>query len=138
MTARYLLDTNVLSLPIQPAPDARVLRRLEARAHACVTAAPVLHELRYGSRLLEPSRRRAVIERFVEEVLLRVYPVLPYDRAAAEWHADERARLSKAGSPAPYADAVIAAIAAVNSLVLVTANTRDFRRFRDLEVETWA
>jgi len=35
-------------------------------------------------------------------------------------------------------DGQIAAIAHVNRLVPVTANTKDFDRFRELEVENWS
>lgn len=134
---RYLLDTNVLSEPLAKAPDRKTLRLLDERAHECATAAPVLHELRLGSLLLAPSRRRVDIERYVDEVVLRVYPVLAYDTPAAEWHAEQRARLTRAGKMPPFADGVIAAIARVNGLVLVTANLRDFRGFTDLEIESW-
>ena len=116
---RYLLDTNVLSEPISKSPDKKLMR------------------LRYGSKLVEPSRRRADVERYIDDVVLRIYPVLAYDQAAAEWHAEERARLSKAGKPPPHFDGLIAAIARVNDLVLVTANVKDFRAFKDLAVENW-
>ncbi len=137
MTLRYLLDTNVLSEPIAKSADKKVLRMLNKHGHESATAAPVLHELRYGKQLLEPSRRRADVERYIEEVVLRVYTVLAYDQAAAEWHADERARLSKVGKPAPFLDGSIAAIAKVNDLVLVTANVKDFAGFKGLTVENW-
>ena len=134
---RYLLDTNVLSEPISRTPDKKLLRVLNERGHESVTAAPLIHELRYGSKLLEPSRRRADVERYIDEVVLRLYPVLAYDQAAAEWHAEERARLSKIGRPPPNFDGLIAAIAQVNGLILVTANVKDFRSFKDLSVENW-
>jgi tRNA(fMet)-specific endonuclease VapC len=35
-------------------------------------------------------------------------------------------------------DGEIAAIACVNDLTLVTANAKDFTRFKDLDVENWA
>jgi len=41
------------------------------------------------------------------------------------------------GRNVPSADGQIAAIAAVNGLVLVTANKRDFRGFQGLRVESW-
>ena len=134
---RYLLDTNILSEPISKSPDKKLLKLLDDRGPECATAAPVIHELRYGSKLLEPSRRRAAVERYIDDVVLRVYPVLAYDQAAAEWHAEERARLSKAGKPAPHFDGLIASIAKVNGLVLVTVNVKDFRAFKDLVVENW-
>ncbi len=62
----------------------------------------------------------------------------PYDDVAATWHAGERARLERAGKPRPFADGQIAAIAAVNELVLVTRNVKDFKSFRGLELTDWA
>jgi tRNA(fMet)-specific endonuclease VapC len=135
---KYLLDTNVLSEGMKRRPNAKLLGRLERETPECATAAPVLHELRYGIRLLESSRRRADLERYLAEVVLPLYPVLPYDAAAAEWHATERARLTATGAPAPWVDGSIAAIAAVNDLTLITSDTRDFRRFHGLRVADWA
>jgi len=134
---RFLLDTNVLSEPVARQGNKRVLKNLLSHQGECATAAPVIHELRYGARLLEPSHRRVALERYIEGVVLRVYPVLPYNTAAAEWHAEQRARLQKLGKPAPFVDGLIAAITKVNDLVLVTANVKDFRRFTGLTVEDW-
>ncbi|MGH7802881.1 MAG: PIN domain-containing protein [Candidatus Binatia bacterium] len=135
---KFLLDANVLSEGMKRRPNAKVMSRLERESAECATAAPVLHELRYGIRLLAPSERRNDLERYMTEVILTLYPVLPYDAPAAEWHAAERARLCAAGRPAPYVDGAIAAIAAANDLVLVTADARGFRRFKGLQVESWA
>lgn len=135
--ARFLLDTNVLSEPLAPKPDAATLRRLGERSPESVTAAPVVHELRFGASLLEPSRRRDAIERYIDDVVLRLFPVLPYDQAAAEWHARERARQTRIGRPPPWVDGVIASIARVNDLVLVTENVKDFKRFSGLRLESW-
>ena len=137
MTLRYLLDTNVLSEPISRVPHPKVVRLLAARADQSATASPVLHELRFGARLLQPSRRRAEVERYIDEVVLRVFPVLPYDAACAEWHAEERARLEKLGKSPPFVGGLIASIAKVNRLTVVTRNVKDFLRFKDLAVEDW-
>jgi tRNA(fMet)-specific endonuclease VapC len=64
-------------------------------------------------------------------------PILDYDRAAAEWHARERARLMSRGETPSFADGQIAAIAYVNDLTLVTFNDSDFRRFHELRVASW-
>ena len=64
-------------------------------------------------------------------------PILDYDRAAAEWHAKERARLATRGTTPPFADGQIAAIAHVNELVLVTFDDADFRQFQGLHVLSW-
>ncbi len=62
---------------------------------------------------------------------------LPYDEAAATWHGHERARLERLGQSAPCIGGQIAAITHVHRLVLVTANTKDFTRFKGLEVVDW-
>ena len=101
------------------------------------TCSVVWHELRFGASRLPDSRKRNAIEAFLEEAVRAALPILPYDEAAATWHAKERARLGKRGRPPSAADGQSASIARVNDLVLVTANVRDFRRFEGLEVENW-
>ncbi len=64
-------------------------------------------------------------------------PILDYDRAAAEWHASERARLAAKGETPPFVDGQIAAIARVHDLMLVTFNAGDFKRFEGIRVLTW-
>src|SRR3990170_3859300 len=112
VTLRYLLDTTIVSEPLRARPDRRVLARLIEHAELCATAAPVVHELRYGSAILGASKRRDAIDAYIDDVVLASYPVLPYDLAAAEWHARERARFERRGRPRPFADGLIAAVAA--------------------------
>ena len=137
MTLRYLLDTNIASVPIAKKPDANVVRRLKMYGPACAISAPVWHELTYGCRRLPVGKRRVALEAYLEHVIRQSFPILPYDEAAATWHGHERARLEALGQPAPYIDGQIAAIACGHKLVLVTANTKDFARFKGLKVEDW-
>ena len=137
MTLRFLLDTNVLSEPLKPIPQDALLRRLEEHQDEVATAAPVWHELVYGCRRLPPSRRRAMLERYLDEALGGLI-VLTYDAAAAARHAEERVRLEASGRTAPFVDGQIAAIALVHRLVLVTHNVADFRRFAGLEIADWS
>jgi tRNA(fMet)-specific endonuclease VapC len=134
---RYLLDANTLSEPVRPEPNSGVLARLREHRGQLVTASVVWHELVFGAQRLPQSRRRAALERYLEESVYAILPILPYDTAAAEWHAAERARLSAIGRTPPYMDGQIAAIASTNDLVLVTANVADFRHFAELRVEDW-
>lgn len=135
---RYLLDTNIVSEPLRPAPDAGIVRRLREHDGEAAIPAPVWHELRFGCARLPPSRRRQVIERYIEDVVLASFPVLDYDREAADWHALERARLAAEGLARPFVDGQIAAIACVNDLMLITSNTADFEGFEELQVRNWA
>jgi tRNA(fMet)-specific endonuclease VapC len=138
VTLRYLLDTSIVSSPISKAPDPNIVGRLEEHELECALAAPVWHELTFGCRRLPAGRRRSAIETYLSEVVRTAFPILPYDEAAATWHAEERARLEALGKPTPFVDGQIAAIAHVNGLVLVTVNTKDFSRFKELTVENWA
>ena len=137
MTLRYLLDTNIASAPIARQPNANVERRLRVQGPACAIPAPVWHELTYGCRRLPAGKRRVALEDYLEHVIRASFPILPYDEAAATWHGHERARLEALGQPGPYVDGQIAAIAHLHQLILVTANTKDFARFKDVKVEDW-
>ena len=137
MTPRYLLDTSIVSSPISKTPNAEIVKRLAARGHECVIAAPVWHELTYGCQRLPRGKRRDALESYLTDVVLASFPVLAYDEACALWHGRERARLEGLGRPAPYVDGQIASIAWVNELILVTVNVKDFARFKDLTVESW-
>lgn len=97
----------------------------------------VWHELRFGCARLPPSRRREAIDRYIDDVVAVSFPVLEYDRNAADWHALERARLVGAGRTLPFIDGQIAAIARVNDLILITSNKADFRAFKGLQVRSW-
>lgn len=137
MSLTYLLDTNVVSEPLCPAPDQHILERLQQHEAEIAIATIVWHELLYGTHRLPLSAKRTAIEEYLNDVVAPTFPILPYDTQAAQWHAAERARLVGLGQTPPFADGQIAAIAQVNDLILVTANTADFSMYQDIQVENW-
>ena len=138
MTLRYLLDTTIVSSPVLKVPNSEVVKRLDEHGHESAIAVPVWHELIYGCARLPRGKRRSALEAYLHDVVQVSFPILSYDEVAAAWHGRERARLEAVGKSAPYVDGQIAAIAHANALVLVTANTKDFIRFKDLTVENWS
>ena len=134
---KYLLDTNVLSEAVKTSPQKTVLKSIERHQHEIVTAAPVWHELVFGYQRLAVSRKRGILEAYLNDVIKSNMLILPYDERAAEWHAGERARLSSKGNPPSFVDGQIASIAKVNGLVLVTRNTADFKKFSKLKLANW-
>lgn len=134
---RFLLDTSTVSAVVWKIPDPGVLKRLTAHGGECAICAPVWHELQFGVRRLPRGKRRTTLERFLEDVVRATLPILAYDARAAEWHAEERARLERAGRNPPFVDGQIAAIAVTSALALVTANPADFKSFKGLQVQNW-
>jgi len=131
------MDTNALSEPLRPQPDAELMRWLQAHENAAAIPSPVWHELLHGCFRLPRSRRREAIETYLMETLAPSFAIVPYDAAAARWHAHERARLTSVRRTPPYVDGQIAAIAAINGLILLTANLKDFEAFEGLQVTSW-
>jgi tRNA(fMet)-specific endonuclease VapC len=138
LSRRFLLDTNVVSEPVKPEPNANIVGMLKRNERALVLASPVWHELLFGVRRLQDSKRRRRLDRYLAEVVRPSMAFLPYDERAALWHAEERARLSALGLTPPFVDGQIAAIAAVNECTLVTRNVADFEAFHGLDVEDWS
>lgn len=83
------------------------------------------------------GKRKDMIAEFLFDIVAKSIPVLPYDAAAAEWHASERARLQAKGQVTPFADGQIAAVAKANELAIITKNVVDFIPFEGIDVHGW-
>jgi tRNA(fMet)-specific endonuclease VapC len=134
----FLLDTNVISEPVKPSPNRRVLKKIQQYQFRIAISALTWHELVFGMNRIPDSARRRELEQYLVQGLAAEIPVLPYDHLAAAWHATERARLAASGKVASFVDGQIAAVAAVNQLTLVTRNTKDFAFFAGLQIEDWS
>ena len=121
-----LLDTNVLSELTRPAPNATVIRFLEAAQESWLSVVTV-HELAFGLRLLPSGRRQAALAEAVAG-LLDIYGdrVLAVREVEAQQAAELRAEAQTVGRVLHLADALIAATAAVHGLTLATRNVDDF------------
>lgn len=137
MSTRFLLDTNIVSEPLRPRPKTKLLEQLQRHRSEVAIAAIVWHELWFGCMRLPLSAKRNAIETYLNEVVAATMPILPYDERAAEWHAEERARLVAAGKTPTFIDGQIAATAHTNELTLVTLNVSDYHAFGDLSVTNW-
>lgn len=135
--ARFLLDTNVVSEPTFKQPNQYVISRIDANQSDIAISSTILHELIFGCERLPESKKRTHIERYIKEVIFNSIPIFAYDDTAARWHASERARLTSIGKTPAYADAQIAAVAAVNRLILVTRNISDFKDFEGIDIVNW-
>lgn len=124
-----ILDTNVISEVMKPAPLASVLRWLgKYPASRLFTTTITQAEVLYGVELLEKGRRRAALQAAVEKMFAEDFAgrVLPFDSEAAQ--AFPRIALARraAGRPVTQFDTQIAAIAHALGAAVATRNTVDF------------
>jgi tRNA(fMet)-specific endonuclease VapC len=130
---KWLLDTNTCISIIRRRPDV-VLRRLRGKPIGHVGISSItLAELEFGAA---KSSRSESARLALAEFLLPL-EIADFDAAAAGVYGLVRAALEKKGRPIGPLDTLIAAHALAVESVLVTNNTREFRRVPGLAVEDW-
>lgn len=136
-----ILDTNVLSEVLRPAPERRVMEWLAARPAASLfTTAIIQAEILYGIAILETGRRRealaaAASAMFAEDFAGRV---LPFDQESASAFAAIAAERRRVGAPISQLDAQIAAISRSRGAALATRNLRDFADCGIDTIDPWS
>ena len=135
-----ILDTNVVSELIRPAPEPRVTAWLDSADHeefaiTAITAA----ELRVGVALLPAGQRRNRLHREVERLLDETFRdlILSYDAEATIPFAHIIGVRKRSGQPIGFPDAQIAAIAIRHQSALATRNVKDFAKLGLKLVNPW-
>lgn len=129
-----VLDTNVVSEFMRPAPDAAVVGWLNAQDMQTLHLTAVsLAELRFGIARLGEGRTRADLSRRLDLMLERVFAgrVLPFTAAAAQIFAaqsfaDRMAAARREGRAVGFQDGMIAATVAASSFSIATRDTAPF------------
>lgn len=136
-----VLDTNVVSEPLKPRPDADVVRWLDRQAPATLYLSTVsLAELLAGVRALPAGRRRTELQKVLGRELATLFAdrILAFGEASAAAYAEVVGSAHAAGNPIHFADAAIAAVAVEHDFMLATRNARDFRGTPVRLVNPWA
>jgi predicted nucleic acid-binding protein len=135
-----VLDTNVLSEALRPAPSDVVLRWLAARERSSVFTTTITQaELLYGVEALPLGKRRMRLLAGLEKILIEEFEdrILPFDEEAARHFAKIAASRDAAGQPISQFDAMIAAIARSHHAAVATRNTADFDRCGIQVIDPW-
>lgn len=129
---KYMLDTDTIIYTIKNRP-AEVREAFKRHSgHMCISTI-TLGELIYGAeRSSRPDHNVTVIEGLIARMDL-----LPFDERAALHFGQIRAELASAGTPIGPYDQMIAGHARSAGLLLVTNNTKEFKRVSGLRVENW-
>jgi predicted nucleic acid-binding protein len=136
-----LLDTNVLSELMRPAPEPRVVGWLDSFADEDIWVSAVTEaEILLGIQLLPTGRRRDGLA----DLAGRMFEVdfsgrcLSFDAGAAVAYAGIVATRTRLGNPISVEDAQIAAIARAGGLALATRNVKDFSGIEGLKlIDPW-
>ncbi len=124
-----VLDTNVLSEALRPAPSEVVMAWLSSQSSASLFTTTVTRgELLYGIELLPDGQRKSDLRLAAEGVFNQdlAGQVLSFDSSAADAFAVISASSNRAGHPICQFDAMIAAIALSRGAKLATRNIKDF------------
>src|SRR5580698_2558348 len=113
----FVLDTNVLSEVMKPAPSVAVARWMRAQSpRSLFTASICQAEILAGIAVLPTGRRRAEFEAMARDIFTREFDgrILPFDTKAASAYADIFVRRRQTGGPIETADLIVAATACVH------------------------
>lgn len=130
--SRYLLDTDT-AIEILRGRREVVKRLAESPREDIRLSAITVAELFFGAyRSTHASRALELCRAFCA-----AFEILPLTREAAELCAKIRADLETGGQRIGPHDVLIAGIALADNRVLVTHNSREFGRVRELQIDDW-
>jgi len=136
---KYLLDTCVLSEFVKKRQSNEVRQWFSVNSEDCFISVVSIGEIQKGIAKLDDSRRRKAIETYLKIDLIPFFAdrLLGADMAAFMAWGELLGSAEKAGRPLSVVDALIAAIAQVNGMVVVTRNTADFLRCGVDTINPW-
>ena len=131
-------DTNVVSEPLKPHPDARVIGWLQRHRDEVAITAITIGELRHGALQLPPGNRR---DKLMTSVSFLVDGMkerqLAFDPLAAEEYATIRAEREAAGRNIGVEDTMIAGICRSRGAAIATRNVRHFEGTGIIVINPW-
>jgi predicted nucleic acid-binding protein len=137
---KWLLDTNVLSEPVQHRPNQAVLNWLRRHPPPEIAVSIVtIAELRVGVDRLRNAQRRAVLTSWMTNEMepeFREHTLPLTIEILIEWLGLGR-RNAVAGKTRAPADLLLAATARVHDLIVVTRNVGDFVGTGVLVYDPW-
>ena len=124
-----VLDTNVLSEALRPAPEPSVLDWLANQPRASLFITTVTQaEILYGIRLLADGERRRGLWEAAKKIFDADFAdqVLSFDSEAADMYAEIAASRRTMGKPISQFDTMIVAMARSRGASLATRDAKDF------------
>lgn len=134
MRLKFLLDTNICIYIIKKKP-ATVLRKFEQLSPGEIAMSMVT----FGELLYSALKSQFKTESLKKiNHLSTLIPVLPLSNEVASHYGQIRSSLERVGKPIGNNDLWIASHAHALEIILVTNNTKEFKRVPNLKIENWA
>jgi len=128
----FLLDTNILSAHLRrPSGLAHRFFQYSGRLYTSTVALAELFV--WAHNRPDPAKVLTAID----ELLFEEVSLLEYDRDCANEFGRVRIQLRRSGIEVPSMDLMIASVALVYDLTLVTHNTADFQSIPGLRLDDW-
>lgn len=124
-----VLDTNILSELMRPAPSESVVRWMASQPAADLYTTSITQaEIFHGIMLLPSGKRRNAFEAAAEAMFNQDFDgrILAFGSDAARPYARIAAERRRAGRPISHFDAQIAAIARATGAAIATRNVADY------------
>ena len=130
----YMLDTNICSYIIRNKPQSikKKLQEVE-KNHTVVLSSIVVSELLYGATKKASPKLMKIVSAFIDNFI-----IYDYSKVSAQSYGNIRTDLEKKGEIIGANDLLIASHALSLGAVLVTNNTREFKRVEKLILEDWS
>ena len=135
-----VLDTNVVSELMKPAPAKKVIDWVASKAATSLYITSITQaEILYGILLLPGGKRRKAIELAAEAMFEEDFDgrILPFGSDAAFQYAEIAVDRRKRGHPISHFDAQIAAISRASGATVGTRNVADFAHCGIEVVNPW-
>ncbi|MES2360259.1 MAG: type II toxin-antitoxin system VapC family toxin [Pseudomonadota bacterium] len=133
----YLLDTNVLSELMRPAPSPALLAWVDGQAAQHLYICAITRaEIELGIALLPVGKRRSALHAQAQAMFDEDFAgrCLAFDEQCAPLYAELVSSRTHKGAPISVEDAQIAAIGLAHQKNLVTRNTADFEQIAGLKL----
>ncbi len=124
-----ILDTNIISEVMKPAPDPMVLAWFNQQKTSSLYLTTItIAEIRYGIQALPLGKRSLLLTEGFNALLSAAFEsrILIFDEAAANQYGEVMGIRKEIGRPLDSLDGQIIAIARANTSAVATRNTRDF------------
>jgi len=135
-----ILDTNVISALMRPAPDDDVIRWLNSQPRPSIwTTSVTIFEIEFGLRTMPAGRRQASMAASFQSWLQNIIQerIANYDNAAAVCAAELAAVRQIRGRPGELRDTMIAGIVLASHATLATRNVKHFADIAKSVVNPW-